>query len=87
MVSVSATERFTQAPARYNEASLVKKMEELGIGRPSTYAPTISTIQGRDYVERGEKEGEQRPYRVLTLPAPTKDASCLPMSEWLSTIF
>lgn len=67
MVSVSATERFTQAPARYNEASLVKKMEELGIGRPSTYAPTISTIQGRDYVERGEKEGEQRPYRVLTL--------------------
>jgi len=65
--SISATERFTQAPARYNEASLVKKMEELGIGRPSTYAPTISTIQSRDYVERGEKEGVPREYKVITL--------------------
>lgn len=64
---MTATERFTQAPARYTEASLVKKMEELGIGRPSTYAPTISTIQSRDYVMRGENEGDKRSYDQLTL--------------------
>lgn len=64
---MTATQRFTQAPPRYSEASLVKKMEELGIGRPSTYAPTISTIQGREYVEKGEKEGESRQYKILLL--------------------
>lgn len=65
--SIQATERFTQQPPRYTEASLVKKMEELGIGRPSTYAPTISTIQNREYVEKGSKEGKRRDYRMLEL--------------------
>ena len=64
---LSATERFSRPPARYTEASLVKKLEELGIGRPSTYAPTISTIQNRGYVVKEEREGKQRAYRVLTL--------------------
>ncbi len=64
---ITATQRFSQPPARYTEASLVKKMEDLGIGRPSTYAPTISTIQARDYVKRGEKEGVKRDYEVLHL--------------------
>lgn len=64
---VSATERFTQRPPRYTEASLVRKLEELGIGRPSTYAPTISTIQQREYVEKGDRPGEERSYNVLSL--------------------
>ncbi len=68
---MTATERYTQQPARYNEAALVRKLEELGIGRPSTYAPTISTIQQREYVERGDKAGVERKYTVLTLSAKT----------------
>jgi DNA topoisomerase I len=65
--SVTSTERFTRPPARYVEASLVKKLEELGIGRPSTYAPTISTIQKRGYVEKGEREGVERKYKQIVL--------------------
>ena len=64
---ISASERYSQGPQRYTEASLVKKLEELGIGRPSTYAPTISTIQQRDYVTKGDKKGEEREYDVITL--------------------
>ena len=64
---ITATERYSQGPQRYSEASLVHKLEELGIGRPSTYAPTISTIQQREYVQKGEKKGEERQYTVDTL--------------------
>ena len=64
---IQATERFSQGPARYTEASLVHKLEELGIGRPSTYAPTISTIQQREYVHKGDKKGEERTYTIDTL--------------------
>jgi DNA topoisomerase-1 len=68
-LEIKATERFTRPPARYAEASLVKKLEELGIGRPSTYAPTITTIQNRGYVEKKENEGQLRNYQELTLLA------------------
>lgn len=64
---ITATERYTRPPARYTEAALVKKLEELGIGRPSTYAPTISTIQKRGYVSKEERPGKERAYRVLYL--------------------
>lgn len=73
-IEVQATERFTQRPSRYNEASLVRKLEELGIGRPSTYAPTISTIQQREYVVRGDKAGDERSYTMLTLRGDTISA-------------
>ncbi|MFD2552374.1 type I DNA topoisomerase [Bizionia sediminis] len=66
---ITATERYTRPPARFTEASLVKKLEELGIGRPSTYAPTISTIQNRNYIEKGTVEGVERNYTLLTLKA------------------
>ena len=64
---MNATERYSRPPARYTEASLVKKLEELGIGRPSTYAPTISTIQNRGYVVKEEREGKKRDFRVISL--------------------
>ncbi len=67
MKETVATERFTQRPSRYSEAALVRKLEELGIGRPSTYAPTISTIQNREYVEKSNIEGTERQYNILAL--------------------
>ncbi|MDZ4823520.1 MAG: type I DNA topoisomerase [Flavobacteriales bacterium] len=70
LAEIISTQRFTQKPARYTEASLVKRLEELGIGRPSTYAPTISTIQQREYIEKKDKEGISRKYEVLTLDGP-----------------
>jgi DNA topoisomerase-1 len=76
---ITATERYTQQPSRYNEATLVRKLEELGIGRPSTYAPTISTIQQREYVERGDKKGTERSYSIITLASNGK------MSETVKT--
>jgi DNA topoisomerase-1 len=67
LASMSATQTFSRPPARYSEAALVKKLEELGIGRPSTYAPTISTIQAREYVEKTDLEGKERTVQTLTL--------------------
>ena len=64
---MEAQQRYTRHPLRYTEASLVKKMEDLGIGRPSTYAPTISTIQKREYVSKGDVKGEMQPYKIITL--------------------
>ncbi len=64
---ITSTERYSQGPNRYTEASLVRKLEELGIGRPSTYAPTISTIQQREYVQKGDRKGEERKYAVDSL--------------------
>lgn len=72
MKEITATERFTRPSARFTEASLVKKLEELGIGRPSTYAPTISTIQKRGYVLRDERQGKERSYRIVTLSSKNK---------------
>jgi len=66
-IEVLATQRFTLCPPRYTEASLVRKLEELGIGRPSTYAPTISTVQQRGYVEKGNREGVKRTFDILKL--------------------
>lgn len=71
LAEITAMERFTHHPPRYTEASLVKKLEELGIGRPSTYAPTISTVQKRNYVEKADLQGHQRNYTVLSFKANT----------------
>ena len=73
--TITATQRFTRHPSRYVEPSLVKKLEELGIGRPSTYAPTISTIQKRGYVVKEDREGTPREYEVLTLTDSIKEES------------
>ena len=67
LMDITATQRFTQKPSRYSEAALVKRLEELGIGRPSTYAPTISTIQQREYIEKRDKEGTPRSFELLVL--------------------
>lgn len=81
LVSMEAKERFTKPPARFTEASLVKKLEEMGIGRPSTYAPTLSTIMKRNYVERDSREGKKREYRVLQLDGKEKEVKTKKESE------
>lgn len=75
LANATATQTFSRPPARYSEAALVKKLEELGIGRPSTYAPTISTIQTRGYVERSDLEGKQREVKTFTLASPNSDVT------------
>jgi DNA topoisomerase-1 len=74
-MEMTATQRYTQKPTRYSEAALVKRLEELGIGRPSTYAPTISTIQQREYIEKKDKEGTPRPFEILVLKGGTVQGS------------
>jgi DNA topoisomerase-1 len=74
-MEMTATQRFTQKPTRYSEAALVKRLEELGIGRPSTYAPTISTIQQREYIEKKDKDGTPRPFEILVLKGGTVQGS------------
>jgi DNA topoisomerase-1 len=74
-MEMTATQRFTQKPTRYSEAALVKRLEELGIGRPSTYAPTISTIQQREYIEKKDKDGTPRPFEILVLKGGTVKGS------------
>ena len=82
---MQARQTYSRPPARYTEASLVKKLEEMGIGRPSTYAPTISTIQKRGYVEKEDREGRERAYQLLTLQMPTTKVVTKSLTEITGT--